>query len=635
MTSCGADAWSSNLAQESASRPRVSVVVPVYNAAKTLDRAITSVLTQTMPADDLELICVDDGSTDDSLARLRSYETDHPNMTVMTIPASGWPGKPRNVGTDAASGTYVMYLDADDQLTPDAMQRMYDLGAANEADIVLGKVTSDFRGVHQYLYRITLPRCGLDDSRIIHSLTPHKMFRRAFLIEHGLRFPEGYRRLEDQLFVVRAYLSARTCSVVADHVCYRYLRQPDRGNIATRIVLPAQYYESVREILDEVDRLTDPGPRRDLVYRRALRVEALAKVTGRRILEREPESLERWLAAIQDLLDERIPERLEADLPTTMRVRAHLVRTATSRELFEFSARTKNLKPEVAVELSAAPDGGLLLDVRGHLRIGDDPFLLERDGDDWLVPGSLIGTEVPAVLRRVEPAEQMMADVILRERSTGDEWFVTPALTMAIEPTDGDRARIVISGAARLDPSTAAAGQPLPSGEYKLAVRVDCLGINKQSPLTTDASESRAVLSRRSTLAVGDAGRLRLIVGCKPGRLRSQLEPRARLTPDGVEVDLTSGWAVRSLTGELITADQRQIKLRLRRVDPDGRRWQTSRSPAWPPGPATLRLKLGSLGQLEASGLLDIPLTVRSLPGVVRRWMAGHGRRPRSAGQRP
>ena len=602
---------------------KVSIVVPVHNALKTLDRAVESVLAQTMSIDDLELICVDDGSTDDSLARLRAYEAGNPNMTVISIPASGWPGKPRNVGTDAASGQYVMYLDADDLLQPEAMQRMYDLGSANGSDIVLGKVTSDFRGVHQYLYRTNLPRCDVDDSRIINSLTPHKMFRRAFLVEQGLRYPEGYHRLEDQLFVIRAYLSARSCSVVSDYVCYRYLRQPDHGNIASRIVHPDEYYERVRVILDEVDRLTDPGPRRDLVYRRILRVEALAKVTGRRILVREPHSLERWLSGIRSLVTERFDPAIEAELPTTMRVRAHLVRTATSRELYELAVRTKPVRPAVQVNLRAGLSEARL-DVLGSVVVDGAPLQLESEDDGWLLPTSVIGSEVPTELRRVEPADQMIADVVLRERSTGDEWFVTPPLSVSIA---GDRhgGDIRIHGTALLDPSTAADGQPLPPGTYTVSVRVECVGLNRQQPLvvSSNGAPPDVVLKQRSLLKVDASGRLRLVVGAKASQLRQLLKPvTTTVSPEGIVVTLRAGWsATPVIIGELRSADGRRTRLQFDRGDDDGHRWCARSTGDWPPGTSSVRLEIPAVGWLDLEEPIRIPRTLRSVPATLRwRW---------------
>ena len=115
-------------------------------------------------------------------------------------------------------------------MAPNALRRLTDMGRRNGSDIVLGKVASDFRGVALGLYRVDRDVCTIHDSQIISSLTPHKMFRRSFLAEHGIRFPEGRRRLEDQLFVVQAYFAARVISIVADEICYFYVGRDDGGN---------------------------------------------------------------------------------------------------------------------------------------------------------------------------------------------------------------------------------------------------------------------------------------------------------------------------------------------------------------------------------------------------------------------
>ena len=121
-------------------------------------------------------------------------------------------------------------MDQDDRMAPNALRRLTDMARRNGSDIVLGKVASDFRGVALGLYRVNREVCTIHDAQLISSLTPHKMFRRAFLDEHGLRFPEGRRRLEDQLFVVKAYFAARVISILADEPCYFYLRRDDGAN---------------------------------------------------------------------------------------------------------------------------------------------------------------------------------------------------------------------------------------------------------------------------------------------------------------------------------------------------------------------------------------------------------------------
>ena len=173
----------------------VSVVIPTYNSGRYLDPGIESLLAQTLPPDEFEIILVDDGSTDGTPEHLDDLAARHPNLVVIHGEHSGWAGRPRNIGIERARGEFIQFVDQDDQLSPNALRRLTDMGLRNGSDIVLGKVASDFRGVALGLYRENRDVCTIHDSQIISSLTPHKMFRRSFLDDHGIRFPEGRRRL--------------------------------------------------------------------------------------------------------------------------------------------------------------------------------------------------------------------------------------------------------------------------------------------------------------------------------------------------------------------------------------------------------------------------------------------------------
>src|SRR6186713_2753816 len=102
----------------------VSVVVPVWNVAPWLGECLASVDGQTIGTAALELVAVDDGSTDGSGAMLDAYATGRPWVTVLHQANSGGPGAPRNAGVELARGRYVFFLDADDYLAPDALERM-------------------------------------------------------------------------------------------------------------------------------------------------------------------------------------------------------------------------------------------------------------------------------------------------------------------------------------------------------------------------------------------------------------------------------------------------------------------------------------------------------------------------------
>ena len=208
---------------------KVSAIVPVYNPGSNIDDCIDSLLNQSLPAGEYEAIFVDDGSTDATPARLDELARRHPNVRVAHIPNSGWPGRPRNVGVDMARGEYVYFIDNDDWVGPEALERLYATAQRDEADVVIGKVVAHGgRRTSRPMFRRNRSGLGIDRPLLLTMLTPHKLFRRAFLQEHAIRFPEGRVRLEDHIFVLHAYLHTDRVSILADYPCYHWiLRDPD------------------------------------------------------------------------------------------------------------------------------------------------------------------------------------------------------------------------------------------------------------------------------------------------------------------------------------------------------------------------------------------------------------------------
>lgn len=115
----------------------VSVIVPVYNAEKTLSRSVESVLAQTKL--DWELWLVNDGSSDGSLALCREYEAADPRIHVIDKP-NGGVGSARNAGLDAAAGEYVAFLDSDDAYEPNFLKTLLTLAKRESAPVVCGSV---------------------------------------------------------------------------------------------------------------------------------------------------------------------------------------------------------------------------------------------------------------------------------------------------------------------------------------------------------------------------------------------------------------------------------------------------------------------------------------------------------------
>lgn len=102
---------------------KVSIIIPLYNLEKLIGKCIASALAQDLSPEEYEILVIDDGSTDGSLAAAEKAAQGHPNVHVYTKPNEGL-SRTRNYGTDRAAGRYVMYLDADDYLEPNVLGRL-------------------------------------------------------------------------------------------------------------------------------------------------------------------------------------------------------------------------------------------------------------------------------------------------------------------------------------------------------------------------------------------------------------------------------------------------------------------------------------------------------------------------------
>lgn len=113
--------------------PKISVIVPVYNVAKYLERCLESILSQSFK--DFEIICVNDGSTDNSLEILQQYAKKDKRIKIINQKNSG-AGYSRNIGINAALGNYLSFIDADDWIDELFLEKVYHLAEVSSADII-------------------------------------------------------------------------------------------------------------------------------------------------------------------------------------------------------------------------------------------------------------------------------------------------------------------------------------------------------------------------------------------------------------------------------------------------------------------------------------------------------------------
>ncbi|MCX4700012.1 glycosyltransferase family 2 protein [Streptomyces sp. NBC_01373] len=271
--------------------PDVTVVVGAYEAMPYLVRCLESVETQTLGSDRIEIVAVDDGSSDGTGEYLEKFAALSQVPTrVIRQANSGGPSGPRNVGLESARGRYVFFLDADDYLGDEALERMVAMADRAGTDVVLGKMEGVDRGVARSMFGRTQERADVYTSRVIFTLSAQKLFRRELLVRLGLRFDEKLTTGEDALFTMEAYLRGNGVSVVADHVCY-YLVRRDDGKHATRRGDYTARFAAVHALMDLIARLVPPGAERDQLMVRPFTIGLLQQF--RAGLLKEPENEQR------------------------------------------------------------------------------------------------------------------------------------------------------------------------------------------------------------------------------------------------------------------------------------------------------------------------------------------------------
>lgn len=316
----------------------VSVVVPVYNPGRYLQPLLDSLVRQSLPSRLFETLFVDDGSTDGTAEVLDAWCAQHENAAVIHQANHGWPGQPRNVGIDAARGEYIQFVDQDDWLGDTALEHLHEYATANHSDIVIGKMVGVDRSVPGTLFRHSVPKVTVGVERIQNSQTPHKMFRRAFLDETGLRFPEGKRRLEDHVFVTSAFLQADVISIYADDDCYFHISRDDGGNAGFRSYDPVDYYAAVDEVIDIVERFLPVGGVRQVFLDRWLRNELIGRLRTPAVRDLPRQRRVAFYREIRRVVRDRYRDLSFSTAPLWTRIGAAMAREATMDEFYAADA---------------------------------------------------------------------------------------------------------------------------------------------------------------------------------------------------------------------------------------------------------------------------------------------------------
>lgn len=241
-------------------QPKISVVIPIYNVEKYLAECIDSVLAQTLSG--IEIILVNDGSTDNGPQIAESYAERHENIRLIHQENAGLSAA-RNTGLRGASGQYVYFLDSDDYIEPDGLEVIYKEAADQDCDLVLFDGASfyddgDVRKPNmQYDYQKHYEYPGVYDGEDLFALTlPREDFRtqvclqlvkRQTLLDLGLTFLEGIIH-EDQYYTFALMLQCRRVKIVRKIVYHRRFRDGSIMMQAKTLRNFEGFYRSAKEM---------------------------------------------------------------------------------------------------------------------------------------------------------------------------------------------------------------------------------------------------------------------------------------------------------------------------------------------------------------------------------------------------
>lgn len=238
----------------------ISVIIPVYNTERYLERCIESVLRQKNVSE--EIILVDDGSSDKSPLICDDYASRYNYVKVIHISNSG-PGTAKNVGYREAQGNYVAFIDSDDEIKENMFSMMLDSGYRNNADVVCcNYIQIDEEGIishtecthKEYVLNTEVALKSLLIKDKIYSQCWTKIYRKETMDENHVSNPEGLKTDEDFIYNIQAFVSSKIVCLV-DFPLYIYTHRSSSLSKEYYVKHINQYIDNRIQRLEFVDKI--------------------------------------------------------------------------------------------------------------------------------------------------------------------------------------------------------------------------------------------------------------------------------------------------------------------------------------------------------------------------------------------
>ncbi len=232
--------------------PKISIIIPVYNAEEYLKQCLDSLVNQSL--EDIEVLCIDDESTDNSRKIIEAYSKKDERVKYISMEKNSGSGLARNMGIKKAKGEYLSFIDSDDHVMDNSVyEKIYEYAVKNHADMVSVNLMSYENGKY-----VNNPDClNISEEKVIHPQEygipwnhQKNIYKRSFILEHDILYPD-YKRGQDPVFLANVLKNVDTIYCLPlDMYAYRKYEKYDKINSESKELNYIKHFHDVLNILD-------------------------------------------------------------------------------------------------------------------------------------------------------------------------------------------------------------------------------------------------------------------------------------------------------------------------------------------------------------------------------------------------
>ncbi|MDR2545717.1 MAG: glycosyltransferase [Methanobrevibacter sp.] len=241
------------------SNSKLTVIIPTFNAEKYIERTVDSVINQTIGFENIELIIVDDNSTDNTKQILKTFKLNMKNVKPIFLKEnSGTPSKPRNIGIKNSTTDYIMFLDQDDEYTPEMCVKLYSTITKDDVDLVMCRysiISKDNTNIHNNPLFKRVENVSIVKPQLLPLLYrafPQvwiNIYKKSMIINNYIQFPD-YLLAEDFYFNLQYYCKIRKVKILSGFVGYNYYLHDNNTSNSFSYVDSEKNQESFKKLYE-------------------------------------------------------------------------------------------------------------------------------------------------------------------------------------------------------------------------------------------------------------------------------------------------------------------------------------------------------------------------------------------------